>query len=194
MIVLLALNASAHGADFSGKRYYLGRHPIAVGSLLECHRLPLLHLDTESPKIYAWARRAGLIETSAISGTLGFTDKVSSQDGSERSLLVGCWIATKIITEKVNGQERAYAQGVYQINDALKASPVMDLGVCRKKRNDPSFGQGDVELLTETGGDRCVTDSWNERVPSLRALQGHVQLFAARKLRDRPGYIREVGW
>ncbi len=190
----LVVSTPLQAADFSGKQYRAGADPVLTGSLLECHTLNLPTLERDSPMVFAWGVAAGWIEKSAISGTPGYTARVTTRQFNARGLLLGCWVATKIITEQVNGEERAYAQGVYELNDALKGSPALHLAVCKQKRDPTGFTVGDYTVLAENDARSCVTDQWRERLPSLLALRGQTELFKLRRSRGNGAYTPAVGW
>jgi hypothetical protein len=46
--------------------------------------------------------------------------------------LIGCWVTQKILKERINGEEKVYAQGAYRINDAIKESPLITNGASSK--------------------------------------------------------------
>jgi hypothetical protein len=194
LISALSLFQTAWADDFSGKQFNFST-PVAPGSLLECFTPDALTLERLSPKTFEWATTAGLVEKSAISGVSGYTGKVTSKNASsQRTLIIGCWVTQKILTETVNGVEQAYAQGAFRINDALKNSPFMTLPVCKNKKSTPAFVQGDYTIQYENTPTPCATDQWHERLSSLTAMEKETALFALRKPLGKKGYIRDVGW
>lgn len=156
-----------------------------------------LTLERLSPKTYEWALAAGLIEKSLISGTSGYSIKITTKNSlGQRALFVGCWVTQKIVSENVNGAEVIFAQGAYKINDAVKDSPFMSLAVCiiKKKKQFPAYAQGDHTIQYESHPSPCKTTQWSKRLPSLAALERQTAFFKLRKAPGKKGYVRSVGF
>ena len=192
--LLVASTQLAFADDFSGKQFGFGT-TVSVGTLLECDMPSPLTLERLSPPTYKWALSTGLLKKSAVTESLGYSRKVTTKNSSgERALVAGCWIAQKIVTETVNGNEKVYAQASYKISDAVKQSPLVHLAVCKKKKQSSVFSQGDYEIQYENSPTPCKTDPWNERLPSLFALEKESALFELQKAIGGKGYIRGVSW
>lgn len=87
------------------------------------------------------------------------------------------------------GAEVVFAQGTYQINNTVKESPIMSLAVCKKKKQHLAFTQGDYTIEYENPHIPCKTTQWNERLPSLAALERQTEYFELRKAQGKKGYL-----
>jgi hypothetical protein len=193
-LLLLAGARFALADDFSGKQVQSGTK-VVPGSLLDCDALDLLTLEQRHPKAYQWALAAGLIDQSSITGGHGYSDKISTKDAlGRRTLLIGCWVTQKILKERINGEEKVYAQGAYRINDAIKESPLIASSVCEKKKRVPGYKSGDYALQGEGHSISCKADQWHDVLPSLSALETKTELFELFKSSDKLGYVWFIGF
>lgn len=181
-------------ADFSNVDVRLGSSGVVPGTVLDCHSVQLNWLSERSPKTFAWMQSNRIIEKSAISQTLGYSSKVTSKLYGNRTFLFGCWVATKLISEQINGKEQVYVRATYQLNSLIKNSPLMMLPMCKKRDIGMTYSPPDYKLLDELAAEECVTDTWNIRLPSLAAMENESATFSVRKGVGGKGYVLNVGW
>jgi hypothetical protein len=180
--------------DFSRKKFSFGS--VAVGSLLECEAPDAAQLKRNSPKMFGWAVSQGLAEASVVTGTASYTEKVTSQYLSDqRALIIGCWVATEIVTEKVNGKAMAFAKGSFKLNDAIRSAPLAELAACKaRKPGSPIYVQGDFRVVYEVDPKGCTSDNWQERLSPLTAVERETALFELKLSNDRKGYLRNIAF
>ena len=192
---LLIASTAVSAEDFAGKQYSIGAS-VSVGSLLDCMAPQASQLKQLSPKTFAWAVSQGFAELSAITGSASYTAKVTTTDsGRKPVLIVGCWVATEMVNESVNGQQKTFAKGVFKINDALRSSPASKFAVCKNKKNGvPLFTQGDYRVLYGDDQDPCKPNKWQDRLSQLSDLERESAVFELRASMDKKGYVRNVAW
>jgi hypothetical protein len=191
---LSSSTAAASAEDFAGKQFSFGAI-VSVGTLLDCEAPDAPLMKRLSPKTFSWAISQGLAEESAVTGTASYTAKVTTKNSSgHRALIVGCWVATEIVKETVDGKAKAFARGSFKLNDALRSSPLAELAVCKRKRQGPPlYVQGDFRVVYD-GNQDCKPDNWKERITPLAKAERETVLFELRESMDKKGYIRSVGW
>lgn len=198
LLTSIAFSSACVGAlaeDFSGKQFNLGA-VVSVGSLLDCEAPEAPLMKRHSPKMFSWAISQGLVEQSAVTGTPTYTAKVSTKNSSGHTvLIVGCWVATEIVKETVDGKQVAFAKGTFKVNDVLRSSPLAELAVCKKKKAGPAlYVQGDYRVLYEADARECKQDQWQDRLSPLSSVERETALFELRGSIDKKGYVRNVGW
>lgn len=181
--------------DFAGRQFSIGAN-VAVGSLLDCEAPDASMLKRLSPKTFAWAVSQGFVEQSAVTGSASYTAKVTSKNSARQpALIVGCWVATEIVKETVNGQQMVFAKGTFKINDTLRSSPAAGFAVCKKRKiGSPAFAQGDYRILYGDDQDPCRPSNWQDRLSQLSDLERESALFELRVSTDKKGYVRNVAW
>jgi hypothetical protein len=192
--LLFICAGAASAANFEGKQFSFGTI-VSVGTLLDCEVPDAPLIKRLSPKTFDWVVSQGLAENSAVTGTASYTAKVTTKNSNgTRALIIGCWVATEIIQETINGKVSTFAKGSFKINDVIRSSPLVSLSVCKKKKEgSPLYTQGDFRIVYEETQD-CQTNNWQEKITPLAEMEKETALFELRQSMDKKGYIRNVGW
>lgn len=126
-----------------------------VGKPLDCYSVNLLTISIVKGGT-KWVEDNGLMETSEITQTKGLNDKASTRIGGQRSIVLGCWVMSDIIKEKIQGYEQAYAKGKFKLNSLVKGSPFMDLKACKSNANaKPNIYWSSSYTVLATDNDNC---------------------------------------
>lgn len=164
---------------------------IKQGTTLECHTLSPRALELYSNETYKWAIKEGWIQSSKITNTVSYTDQVPHLNNADKKeLVVGCWVTQEVIKETVNGKEKAYAVATYQVNEAVMATPLKDIKICKyTKKSSVTYNSRDYVLLPYTK-QQCAPVN-RETVEGLAKLTKEQSIFPLEKAKNNKGYQRE---